>query len=143
MKLNKDTDNMPLKCTTNRKSFYKELGRNIYKSRYSANLSQTDLAKHLGVSYQQVQKYESGENKPSLDKLFIISDVCNTPFHQFFTGISSIDDKVQPAQEAEETKQEIRETYELVKLYKQLPANVKKSTIKLLKSLIEVNSNKA
>lgn len=47
----------------------------MYRQR--ANISQTALGKHLGVSFQQVQKYENGTNRVSAATLITISRALN------------------------------------------------------------------
>ena len=42
-----------------------EVGRRIKLRRSAAGVTQTDLAVHLGISFQQVQKYERGANRVS------------------------------------------------------------------------------
>ena len=45
----------------------------LYKLRTDANLTQQKMAELLEVSPQAVQKWESGESRPSLDKLIRLS----------------------------------------------------------------------
>jgi transcriptional regulator with XRE-family HTH domain len=40
-----------------------EIGHRIRAARLVADISQSDLGKHLGLTFQQVQKYESGTNR--------------------------------------------------------------------------------
>jgi transcriptional regulator with XRE-family HTH domain len=51
----------------------KVLGKLIKQHRQRAQLSQTALGKLLGVSFQQIQKYEKGKNRISADSLFKIA----------------------------------------------------------------------
>jgi transcriptional regulator with XRE-family HTH domain len=46
-----------------------EVGRLVRPLRMSRGLSQTDLANRIGVTFQQVQKYESGANRISMGRL--------------------------------------------------------------------------
>ena len=39
------------------------IGQNVRRLRRAAELTQADLANNLGISYQQVQKYENGTNR--------------------------------------------------------------------------------
>ncbi|MDM9627650.1 helix-turn-helix transcriptional regulator [Rhizobium sp. S152] len=48
------------------------LGRRIRSARKSLGLSQTHIAKALGVSFQQVGKYESGQNTMSVSTFLTI-----------------------------------------------------------------------
>ncbi len=51
-------------------------------------MSQKTLGQHLGVSFQQIQKYEKGLNRVSAGRLKEISDILNVPL-AFFILISS------------------------------------------------------
>ena len=47
-------------------------------------MSQELLSKHLGVSFQQIQKYESGKNRVSAARLFDICKVLNVSLSSMF-----------------------------------------------------------
>jgi len=57
----------------------KAIGGRLKMYRQRANISQTALGKHLGVSFQQVQKYENGTNRVSAATLIKISRTLNVP----------------------------------------------------------------
>jgi transcriptional regulator with XRE-family HTH domain len=52
-----------------------EVGRRVRVERMERGLSQTELAKRIGVSFQQVQKYETGGNRISMGRLTRIGRV--------------------------------------------------------------------
>lgn len=54
-----------------------DIGKEVKEKRKSAGLTQKDLAIHLGVSVQQIQKYESGKNRISAAKLKSIEKLIN------------------------------------------------------------------
>jgi len=56
-----------------------DIGLRIRKTREALGISQMKLAEAVGVSFQQIQKYESGANKVSIEKLKKISKTMNTP----------------------------------------------------------------
>lgn len=62
----------------------KLIGAGIKARRKELGLSQEKLAEALGVSYQQVQRYENGTNLLSTDKLQIIAKVLEVPVSYFF-----------------------------------------------------------
>lgn len=64
----------------------KEIGLRIKKVREALGISQMKLAEAVGVSFQQIQKYESGANKVSIEKLKKISKAMNAPL-TYFIGI--------------------------------------------------------
>jgi transcriptional regulator with XRE-family HTH domain len=55
----------------------KAIGGRLKMYRQRSNISQTALGKHLGVSFQQVQKYENGTNRVSAATLIKISRFLN------------------------------------------------------------------
>lgn len=65
------------------------IGLQLRKIRKERNLSQEDIAVHLQMSYQQVQKYESGRNRISASTLYYISILLNRPINDFFQLVDS------------------------------------------------------
>jgi transcriptional regulator with XRE-family HTH domain len=63
-----------------------EVGESIRAHRLLAGMSQEDLAKKLGVSFQQVQKYEKGTNRVGAGRLPLIAEILNIPVGNFFSG---------------------------------------------------------
>ncbi|HKD48522.1 MAG TPA: helix-turn-helix transcriptional regulator [Rhizomicrobium sp.] len=61
----------------NSHSIDKAIGGRLKLYRQRANLSQTALGRHLGVSFQQVQKYENGTNRISAASLMKIARFLN------------------------------------------------------------------
>ena len=67
--------------------FYNELGCNIRLAREAAGRSQTDVADHLDVTFQQVQKYENGRNRIPVNRLIALSEYLDIPHSCFFDFI--------------------------------------------------------
>jgi len=57
--------------------FHARIGERIRLLRTSFNIRVADLARLLGVSYQQVQKYEAGINQISTDRLWRLAQLFN------------------------------------------------------------------
>ena len=53
----------------------KHIGKQIKMLRMAHKISQKDLAETMGITYQQVQKYETGLNRISVSRLW---QICNT-----------------------------------------------------------------
>lgn len=62
------------------------IGRRLRAHRLSHQMSQTDLARKLGISFQQLQKYERGENRISVSRLKEISEALEVPIAAWFRG---------------------------------------------------------
>ena len=63
-----------------------EVGHRIRIERLARGLSQTALANQLGVTFQQVQKYEKGVNRVGAGRLTKIAEVLGVPVGAFFSG---------------------------------------------------------
>ena len=68
----------------------KHVGSRVRLRRLMLDLSQTRLANALGVTFQQVQKYEKGTNRISASRLQHMSHVLKVPIPFFFEGLPSI-----------------------------------------------------
>ncbi len=62
------------------------VGKRIRLRRLQLSMSQGGLADRLGISFQQVQKYEKGTNRVSSSRLYDIADILNVPITFFFSG---------------------------------------------------------
>jgi transcriptional regulator with XRE-family HTH domain len=62
------------------------VGKHIRLRRLSKGLSQTELGKRVGVTFQQVQKYEKGVNRVGASRLLKIAEVLEVPVSYFFEG---------------------------------------------------------
>ncbi len=65
------------------------VGSRVYLRRNLLGLSQGTLGKDIGVSFQQVQKYERGVNRISASRLFNLSQVLDVPISYFFEDMPS------------------------------------------------------
>lgn len=65
----------------------KHVGKRIRERRMLMGLSQDKLASSVGVTFQQVQKYERGANRVSASRLYTFSKVLGVPLNFFFSGI--------------------------------------------------------
>ena len=63
------------------------VGRRVRLRRKELDLSQERLADALGITFQQVQKYERGSNRISASKLYRIAQVLHAPVSFFFEGL--------------------------------------------------------
>ena len=69
------------------------VGERVREFRKDANLSQTALADQIGVTFQQVQKYENGINRIGAGRLMQIAHALNVPITAFFDGLARPADK--------------------------------------------------
>lgn len=64
------------------------VGKRLKQIRTLRRMSQTDVAKRLSLSFQQIQKYEIGSNRVAASRLFELSRILDVPTSYFFEGIS-------------------------------------------------------
>src|SRR5438132_520204 len=67
-----------------------EVGQRIRIQRLASGMSQTDLGEQIGVTFQQVQKYEKGANRVGAERLTKIANVLEVPVESFFNGRDTI-----------------------------------------------------
>ncbi|MEE8295365.1 MAG: helix-turn-helix transcriptional regulator [Sphingomonadales bacterium] len=60
------------------------VGKNIQKYRVKKNLTQKQLGNRLGLTFQQIQKYENATNRVSAPRLFMIAQTLEVPVICFF-----------------------------------------------------------
>jgi transcriptional regulator with XRE-family HTH domain len=67
----------------------RHVGARMRSLRLRRSMSQTELAGQLGVTFQQVQKYERGVNRISAARLFAVARVLDVDITYFFAGLRS------------------------------------------------------
>ncbi len=89
-----------------------QVGRRARERRTLEGMSQTAVAERLGLTFQQLQKYERGHNRISASKLYELANIFDVPVAYFYEGMEASKDA--PSRDETLTK---RETLELVKAY--------------------------
>lgn len=104
------------------------VGARIRQFRLEAGLTQQALADRLGIRPQQIQKYETYENRVSASRLWEISQILSRPIAAFFSGI--------PNTEPDLAQLPItRETCDLVRYFRRLPENQRQSFLGMVRTL--------
>lgn len=67
----------------------KFIGSKIYSLRLAKGLSRQQLANVIGVTHQQLQKYEKGRNRISVGRLVLISKALEENISYFYDGVES------------------------------------------------------
>ncbi len=62
----------------------REIGERVKKKRRELSISQEELAERLGVTYQQVQRYENGMNKLNVENIQVIANALDIPVSYLF-----------------------------------------------------------
>ena len=124
------------------------VGQRIRQRRTLLGMSQEKLAEALGLTFQQVQKYEHGTNRVSSSRLFDLTRIFDVPVSYFFEEIqASVADKSPsrlmgvPSSKMQKATAEPdplakRETLELVRAYYKITEpRVRKRVFELTKAI--------
>ncbi|MBN8543206.1 MAG: helix-turn-helix transcriptional regulator [Alphaproteobacteria bacterium] len=127
------------------------VGKRLRLKRTIMGLSQESIGKAIGVTFQQIQKYERGINRMGASRLYDFAKTLNVPVSYFFEGFGdelTVDSAVMgmaegeaPAYEHEQVSS--RETMDIMRAYYKIknPA-VRKRIIELIKAVSEENADK-
>jgi transcriptional regulator with XRE-family HTH domain len=63
------------------------VGQRVRLRRSMLGISQTQLAKSVGLTFQAIQKYERGENRISASRLHQFAQILGVPVASFFEGL--------------------------------------------------------
>ena len=74
------------------RAWNKVVGNNVRIERSNLGLTQEAVANAMGISYQQVQKYETGMNRISCGRLYELAKFLNVPVGQFYMGCTGGDE---------------------------------------------------
>ncbi|MEH6677499.1 helix-turn-helix domain-containing protein [Phenylobacterium sp.] len=66
------------------------VGMRLRLRRRELKVTQSELAGHLGISFQQVQKYERGMNRLSASRLYEIARILRVGVEYFFEGFEGV-----------------------------------------------------
>ena len=126
------------------------VGARLRVRRTLLGMSQTTLGDAIGLTFQQVQKYERGSNRISASRLFALTRVLDVPIQYFFDDMPTAIAASSPAQGGGKGKElpsyepdpmAKRETLELVRAYyKMRDPQLRKRLCELVKALGAVAS---
>lgn len=115
------------------------VGNRIRQRRALLGMSQTALGKAVGLTFQQIQKYERGANRASASKLYEFATVLDVPVSFFFESAVEAEASRKAGRRKEKIDEDIstkRETLELVRaFYKIRKANVRQEILSLIKAV--------
>ena len=67
------------------------VGGRIQQRRKTLGMNQSDLGEALGVTFQQIQKYERGTNRVGAGVLYKMADALKVPISYFFDGLPTLE----------------------------------------------------
>jgi transcriptional regulator with XRE-family HTH domain len=135
------------------------VGRRVRARRLALGLSQSAVAQSIGITGQQYQKYERGENRISASRLFDLATCLKTPISHFFEEMDdqtrgasparmlsgTLAAELEPAAPLEPvppaSSYERRQTMDLLRLWQQLPDHARGRIVDLLRSMVDLSTD--
>lgn len=136
----------PTKKKGQANSIDKHVGMQLRLRRGLLGMSQEKLADQVGITFQQIQKYENGANRISASRLFEFSRVLEIPVSFFFDNFGQDDfrnvvgfaENDQAGFEGQDDIMKRKETLELIRVYYSIEnPKLRKDLFKLVKSMAE------
>ena len=121
-------------------------GERVWQRRKLLGMTQTDLGDAIGLTFQQIQKYERGANRISASRLCELSRVLDVPINYFFEDMPPEVAAISPATKRRGKAKKLpmdeldpmvkRETLKLVRAYYKIEdADVRKGVYQLTKAM--------
>jgi transcriptional regulator with XRE-family HTH domain len=123
-----------------------QVGNRVRIRRMLIGMSQEKLGELLGLTFQQVQKYEKGVNRIGAGRLYDISRILGVPIDYFYDGIHApsaegvAEDGAPPVMEFVSSGEGLQLSLAFMKIK---DAKVRKRVLDLVKSLAEEEAEKA
>jgi len=118
----------------------KRLGQRLKTRRMELGVSQERLADLLGVTFQQIQKYEKGVNRIAASRLFSMAEALDVTVGYFFEGLSA----GAPNGVREESQEIVYDTLatpeglQLVQMFSSIKsAKIRKRVVELVRALAQ------
>lgn len=118
----------------------RHVGRRVAEKRISLGYNQSDLARALGLTFQQVQKYEKGANRISASKLWDTATFLGVEIGYFFNGLAAAPTGTATAGGVVEGGRATRHSVEIARIAPQLSSQSQKLTLELMKALTTAHS---
>ena len=116
------------------------VGSRLRLRRIELNMSQGALGKKIGLTYQQIHKYEQGINRISASKLYYLSIYLDVPVKYFFEGACYRDDNIEAKNTSQNNILELLRKKDIVKLINAFEKieheGQRKSIVRLIESLV-------
>ena len=104
-----------------------EVGQRVRALRLERGLSQTALATRLGLTFQQVQKYEKGSNRISASRLQAIAEIFQVSIGDLFAASASKSQHHNSVYELVDSAAALR----LLRAYTRLPSKMKQALVQM------------
>ena len=114
------------------------VGGRIRMRRLLFGMNQETLANALGLTFQQVQKYEGGANRVSASRLSAMAEILGVPISYFFGDLRPDDAEISPEDKQWREHLQRPETIEFIRLYYAIPdPKIRRQFLEMAKTVAE------
>jgi transcriptional regulator with XRE-family HTH domain len=117
------------------------IGKRLRARRLEYGLSQGRLAKTVGISFQQIQKYERGSNRIAASRLYDLARVLKVPIDYFFQDLPGADPRAGAVGSTKPLGLELLarlETGKLLRAYDEIPdPRIRRRLFDLVKAVVK------
>ena len=113
----------------------RHVGRRVAEKRRTLGYNQSELAKALGLTFQQIQKYEKGNNRIAASKLWDIAVFLNVPVGYLFDGLDGGAADTAAGQGDVFVGKPTRQSLEIARLAPRLNARQQKLVLELIQDM--------
>lgn len=114
------------------------VGKRLRQRRWLVGMTQQQLAEHVGIKFQQIQKYETGANRVSASRLWDIASTLDVSINFFFDGLQAEKGvKIQSDAMTSDLMGD-KEALDLVRSYYAIPENQRRRLFDLARVLSDV-----
>lgn len=118
------------------------VGNRIRMRRLLLGMNQETLANALGLTFQQVQKYEGGANRVSASRLSAMAEILAVPISYFFGDLRSEDAEISPEDQRWREYLQRPETIEFIRLYYAIPdMRARQQFLEMTKALADASAS--
>lgn len=117
------------------------VGNRIRTRRLLLGMNQETLANALGLTFQQVQKYEGGANRVSASRLSAMAEILGVPISYFFGDLRPNDSDISPEDQRLREYLQRPETIEFIRLYYAIPdPRTRQKFFEMIKTVAEAGA---
>ena len=114
------------------------VGKRLRQRRWLVGMTHQQLAEHVGIKFQQIQKYETGANRVSASRLWDIASTLDVSINFFFDGLQAEKGvKIQSDAMPSDLMGD-KEALDLVRSYYAIPENQRRRLFDLARVLSDV-----
>lgn len=116
----------------------RRIGQRVRARRLEIGMSQESLAERLGITFQQVQKYEKGVNRIAASRLYDLGAALDMPIARFFEGLGAAEARAKSRGAAAEGVLSTLEGAQLAALFVTIKnTKTRQRVLKLVRALVE------